>query len=136
MRAPRALPGGRLDAHDDQLIPARALTFGLPHSSPSPRLRLERQPCRLTLREVGSLLLLQKPKRLDTGEPSHLLQPLDGNQSGQRLALSFDDELIVPRAPGGFAVHPEGRRITYTRSNDQIDVWTMDRLSSSMTTSR
>ena len=51
--------------------------------------------------------------------------------TGESRQLNFP-----PPAPAGFAIHPEGRRITYTRSNDQIEVWTMDRLSSSMTTSR
>jgi len=62
--------------------------------------------------------------------PENSLWVVDVN-TGESRQLSFPHS-----APGGFAVHPEGRRITYTRSNDQIEVWTIDRLSSSMTTSR
>ena len=42
-------------------------------------------------------LLLQKQERPGAGKPPHLLQPLDRHQRGQRLALPFNDELVVPQ---------------------------------------
>jgi hypothetical protein len=33
-------------------------------------------------------------------------------------------------APGSLDIHPNGRRITYTVSENEIEVWAMDRLSS------
>src|SRR3954469_8277901 len=31
-------------------------------------------------------------------KPPHLLEPFDGDEGGERLALSLDDELVVPES--------------------------------------
>jgi len=41
------------------------------------------------------LLLLEELQGMSPREAAHLLQPLDGDQRSQRLALSLDDELVV-----------------------------------------
>jgi hypothetical protein len=48
----------------------------------------------------GSLLPLQPFEEVKPGRPVHLVELLDRDQRGEGLALSFDDELIVPE------VHP------------------------------
>jgi hypothetical protein len=42
------------------------------------------------------LLLIHEFKGMSARKSPHLFKPLDRNQGGQRLALPFDDEFIMP----------------------------------------
>jgi hypothetical protein len=41
-------------------------------------------------------LLIHELEGMPAREPSHLLEPLDRHQSGQRLTLPLNDEFVMP----------------------------------------
>jgi hypothetical protein len=74
------------------------LALELRRLAASPRFGFAGEFRSLTATQSAGLLLLDKFNCMSARKPPHLLETFDGHQRRQRLALAFDDELVVPQS--------------------------------------